>query len=181
MSDVTPLVAAYREAARHLWNSAFYRPNAYLEGDVAWDRRDAFGRVAEELFTAMILEPLGVTDRRLPPESAYSPAPLACFEVIPSAPGVPIMINRASPRTGYWDDPVTRVAPGDACLQFVKFFDWDELGLRDFQYAEMVIAEFAAHAELAGRYALMEFSFAIFKFSETDAATTVIADGSSLS
>jgi hypothetical protein len=70
MTEVTHLFAAYREAARHLWNSAFYRPDADLAGGAAWDRRERFGRVAEELFTAMILEPLGVEDCRLPPELA---------------------------------------------------------------------------------------------------------------
>ena len=173
MSDVTALFAAYREAARHLWNSAFYRPGLHREGNAAWDRRDAFGRVAEELFTALILDPLGVTDRRLPPESAFSPSPLTCFEVMPSAaPGVPIMINRASPRTGYWDDPVTRVSPGDVRMQFVRFFDWDQLGLRDFQYAEVVIVESAVHPGLVGRYALMECHYAIFTFSEEMPATS---------
>ena len=64
---------------------------------------------------------------------------------------------------------MTRIALGDARLQFVRFFDWGALGRRDFQYVEVVVVEFPAHPELARRYALLEFSFAIFEFS-SDAA-----------
>jgi hypothetical protein len=171
MRDVSSLFLAFREAARHLWNTAFYRPDPHSEGAVAWDRRDAFSRVATELFSAIVLEPLGATDRRLAPMWEHAAAPLTCFEVDPSATtAIPIMINRASPLTGYWDDPVSQIAPGEARMQFVSFFDWDELGFRDFQYVETLIVDFPAHPGLVGRYALIQFGYASFRFIESTAA-----------
>lgn len=167
MRDVTPLFASFREVARHIWNTAFYRPDAHREGGVAWDRRDAFSRVITELFTAMVLDPLRVTDQRLGAEWEHAAAPLTCFEVNPSATGIPIMINRASPRTGYWDDPVRQIGPGDARMQFVRFFDWDQLGYRDLQYVETLMVDVSAHPELVGRYALIEFSYAALQFIES--------------
>lgn len=170
MRDVTPLFASFREAARHLWNTAFHRPDAHREGGVAWDRRDAFSRVATELFTAIVLAPLEVTDQRLAPLWDHAAAPLTCFEVNPSASAIPIMINRASPRTGYWDDPVRQIASGEARMQFVRFFDWDELGYRDFQYVETLMVDVPAHPELVGRYALIEFGHASLLFIDSAAS-----------
>ena len=97
--DVTPLFAAFREAARHLWNTAFYRPDAYREGGAAWDRRDAFSRVIGELFTAMILDPLAVTGSRLAPDWEHAPPGLPDFDVRPSEVprGDDRHVRRASP------------------------------------------------------------------------------------
>jgi hypothetical protein len=83
------------------------------------------------------------------------------FEVSPAVEtGVPIAINRASPPGPYWDHPVNRIAPGEARMRFVRFFDWDELGPRDFEYLQVRLAEFPAHRDLVGRYALVEFEYA---------------------
>ena len=139
-------------------------------GGAAWDRRDAFSRVATELFTAVVLDPLGMTDQRPAPMWEHAAAPLTCFEVTPVATTIPIMINRGSPRTGYWDDPVREIAQRQARIQFVRFFDWDELGYRDFQYIESLIMGVAGHPELAGRYALIEFGHATLHFDEPAAA-----------
>ena len=170
MRDVTPLFVAFRETTRHLWNSAFYRPDADRD-ETAWDRRDAFSKAVTELFSAMVLESLGANEERLPPMWEGDPAAMTSFEVEPlAATGVPIMINRASPRTGYWDDPVRQIAPGELRMQFVQLFDWDELGARDFQYVETLIVDFPAHPEVVGRYALIEFGYARFRFIQPGAA-----------
>jgi hypothetical protein len=163
MRDVTPLFVSFREAARHLWNSTFYEPG------VDWDRRDSFSRVLTELFTAVVLDPLGETDQRMPQLWERAPEPLKGVAVHPNAvTGVPIAINRASPRTGYWDDPVDRILPEEARMEFVQFFDWDELGPRDLKFVEVRIADFPKHPALAGRYALIEFSYARFLFTENE-------------
>jgi len=165
MRDVTSRFAEFREAARHLWNSSFYRPSGHRRGDAAWDERDAFSRVATELFAAMVTESLGATSERLPPMWEAAPDALPSFVVQPSsASGAPIMINRASPRTGFWDDPVSQVTPAEATMHFVRFFDWDELGLRDFQFIEARIASFPSQPQVVGRYALIEFGYATIHF-----------------
>jgi hypothetical protein len=58
--------------------------------------------------------------------------------------------------TGLWDDPVNRVNPGDAELQFVDFFDWRLLDYRDYQNYRVSIDAFAAQPHLVGREALVE-------------------------
>ena len=58
------------------------------------------------------------------------------------------LINRASPRTGYWDDPVRQVTPDEATMQFVRFFDGDEVGQRDFKFIEARITSFPTQHQL---------------------------------
>ena len=169
MHDVTPLFARFREAARHLWNAWFHTGDpAGLCGD-AWDDRDNYSKVVTELFAALVTEPLGAPDQRLPPMWEASPEPLTVFAVQPSDGDAPILINRESPRTGYWDDPVRRIKAGEATLHFVRFFDWGELGIRDFQYIEARIAGFPTRPELEGRYALIEFAHVRIQFIEKPA------------
>ncbi|HTD87753.1 MAG TPA: hypothetical protein VK850_14350 [Candidatus Binatia bacterium] len=56
MDDITPIFTAYREAVRHLWNTAF-RPLA--EPTRNWDIRNDFDQVARPIFSAIVLSPLG--------------------------------------------------------------------------------------------------------------------------
>ena len=83
--------------------------------------------------------------------------PVPFFEVcIPNSEhGVPISINRTHPASGYWDNPVKVVKPGDADLRFAGFFDWDELGWKDFEFCRVVIAGFPSQPHLVGRLALI--------------------------
>jgi hypothetical protein len=59
VGDITDSVAAFREAARHLWNTFFY-PKA------DWDDRDRFSQVCVDLFAALVVAPAGLSDTRLP-------------------------------------------------------------------------------------------------------------------
>jgi hypothetical protein len=98
MHDITDAVNRYREAARHLWNTAF------RAAPVNWGTHDAFDRVASELFTALALEPLGATEQRL--AEMFPPAYFQRVAIVPASDQVPILINRESKPHGYWDDPV---------------------------------------------------------------------------
>jgi hypothetical protein len=149
MRELNESIRTFREAARHLWNSAF-RTGA------DWDARDRFSTVCAELFDAVVLAPAGTRGVRLPPMNEPEPAPLTALRVVPdSDSGIPIQINRSSPPSGYWDDPVDRVSPADVVLQFVRFHDFDELGLRDFEYLEVRIDKFLGQPHLVGRRALV--------------------------
>jgi hypothetical protein len=91
------------------------------------------------------------------PSSEWIPEPIRILRVVPTIQsGTPISINRTSRRSGYWDDPVQSVRPGDVILSFVRFFDWDELGYRDFEYIEVTIDSFHSHPHLIGRFALLQ-------------------------
>ncbi len=152
MKEITESVAIFREAARHLWNTFFY-PNA------DWDDRDRFSEVCVQLFDALVVAPEGLSNIRLPQFFTHHPPPIPYLRVAPKS-GIPIMINRATPPVGYWDDPVTQILPSDgARLAFVTFFDFDELGRRDFHYLEVEISEFTKYPHLVSRRALVEFNY----------------------
>jgi hypothetical protein len=160
MKDVTSSVVAFREAVRHLWNAAL-APNAN------WETRDAFSRVCGEVFAVLVLRPLGLVRERLPNLYEAEPEPIGSLVVVPTvARGVPVHINRAAPRTPYWDHSVNCLAPNDAELELIRLFDWNELGQRDFEFLETRIAAFGAHPELVGRAALIPFGYAKILFRE---------------
>ena len=156
--DITASVANFREAARHLWN-AHYRQN--LSDRDCWDLRDSFDEVAIQLFASLVLEPLGLNSTSLAPSNVGEPTPLTSLIVCPSPEsGVPIMINRDRPRSGYWDHPQQRVTGDDAELRLARFFDFDELACRDFRYLEVFIASSNRHPDIVGRWALLDFEYA---------------------
>jgi hypothetical protein len=149
MEDVTLLVANYREAARHLWN-------AFLREEADWDRHDDFRLMCVQLFSTMVLAPIGQGDSD--PAKAWER--VWCADPIPETDpqgehGVPILINRTHPASGYWDDPVKLVKPGDADMRFAGFFDWDVVGWRDFEFCRVVIAGFSTQPHVVGRLALI--------------------------
>ncbi len=151
MQDITDAVSGFREAARHLWNTAFF-PGA------DWDERDRFSRVCVALFDALVLEPARICGSKLPEMCDPDPTPIPFLQVVPRhEAGVPIMINRSIPRCGYWDDSVGQVKPSDVRLEFIRFFDFDELGRRDFRYLEVRVAEFTGQHGLVGRRALLDY------------------------
>jgi hypothetical protein len=92
MQDITEEVSRYREAARHLWNTTF------RAGPVSWDARDNFSRVASEMFSALVLDPLGSTENRLAEMFDPEPSHFQRIRVVPASEQIQILINRASKR-----------------------------------------------------------------------------------
>jgi len=92
------------------------------------------------------------------------------FRIVPAVEhGTPIFINRDLPRSGYWDHSVSRVRPSEVELHLLRFFDFDELGYRDFRHYEVVIHASSAYPDTVGRAALIEFDNARVLFSTTAA------------
>ncbi len=67
-----------------------------------------------------------------------------------------IQYPRPGARTGYWDDPVNTIKPGQAELLFIAYFDWNEMDYIDLRYYRAKIASFDAEPQLVGREALIE-------------------------
>jgi len=141
MQKVTERFVIYRNAARSVWNTAFW-PYEELRN---WDSRDRFEEIKRILFEAIVLD-----ERRSPSASR--------FLLAPKGEGVPILIEQPRPSDAnrYWDAPVTTLKSGEATLEYVDFFDWDLLDCSDFRYYKAKIKEFAMHPELTGREALVE-------------------------
>lgn len=164
-TDITSSVANFREAARHLWN-CHYIPT--LDVQYPWDARDSFNRVAGELFRSLVLKDLGLTDIAPAPSWVSDPKPIPGLFVTPSAAGgVPIFINRDRSRSGYWDHPKQRIRPEEATLLLARFFDFNEVGQRDFRYLEVFIAAAPADQDIVGRWALLDFEYARISVGES--------------
>jgi hypothetical protein len=167
MTDVTQLFSTYRECVRHLWNT-YFRPVAEPSQD--WDLRDEFDTIARGIFSSLVLRAIGVFDGELAPEYSAEPSALPGFRVVPAVEhGTPIFINRDLPRSGYWDHPVSRVRPEEVELHLLRFFDFDELGYRDFRYFEVVIHASTKYPEIVGRSALIEVEHAKVLFDKAAA------------
>jgi hypothetical protein len=91
------------------------------------------------------------------------------------------MVNRTG-TGGYWDDPVTDIEPDDCDLRFIQFFDWWDLGFRDFAFYRVRIVGSQRYPHLVGRDALVPVTSSVRMFcedatSESAAAREELADG----
>ncbi|MGA2984703.1 MAG: hypothetical protein ABSG32_12880 [Terriglobia bacterium] len=155
MRDITDLMDHYRDVARSVWNTGFW-----VQADLqTWDARDQFEQIKKLLFKALVVARLeeghccdlyGLADNQI-------------YQVVPNhSEYVPIMIQRPrqGAQTGYWDDPVRQVKASEADLQFLDYFDWNNMGYADFQYYRVRIATFATQPHLVGREALLDHLYA---------------------
>jgi hypothetical protein len=150
MDDVTPLMNAYRDCVRHLWNTYFQRD---AESEQDWDLRDEFNAVAAQLFRALILWKVQREETEVQPDEQEPRAPLGFLHVVVE-PRSEIMINRQT-ASGYWDYPMTVVEREDLDLRFLQYFDWDVLGFRDFAYYRVRIVGSTKYPQVVGKDALV--------------------------
>ncbi len=151
MKDVSSVFDHYRSSARAIWNTAFWPDGDFRN----WDSIDQFHEIEKLLFDALVLAKL---DREWPLCDLFV-NPIPFFQILPSiAHGTPIMIQKPRPGapTGYWDDPVNLLKPSEAELQFIAFFDWNQMDYIDLRYYRVKIVNCDAHPELVGREALIE-------------------------
>lgn len=151
IKDVSGIFDHYRISARAIWNTAFWPDEDFRN----WDSIDQFHEIEKLLFQELVLAKV---DREWPLQDLFKNT-IPFFRVVPSlAHGTPIMIQSPRPGkpTGYWDDPVSLVKPGQAELLFIAYFDWDQMDYIDLRYYRVKIASFDTHSELVGREALIE-------------------------
>lgn len=166
MTEATHLFMNYRECVRHLWNAYF---RAIAEPTRNWDVRDEFDEIAREIFSSLVSREIGAVDFELAKESSSDPITRPDFHIVPGSEcGVPILINRDLPRSGYWDYPISRVEPNDVEMHLLRFFDFEELGYREYQYFEVMIDASVDYPDLVGRAALIEVQYAKVLFTKHD-------------
>ena len=109
------------------------------------------------LFEGMVLFALGYNGRI---EDKSSPGEVADFQVTANRHEVQLLVDRNRPdEPGHvWGDPVVRISSESPSyqLKFVRFFDWDQLAVRDFRLIEVRIERLEEQPDLAGRHALIE-------------------------
>ena len=165
MNDVTPQMLSYRECVRHVWNTHF---RAEDEARQDWDLRDRFCDAALILFRALVLHGLDVDDSQLLADYRGDRQPLMFLRLEVDSRST-IMVNRTG-TSGYWDDPVTAIERGDCDLRFIQFFDWWDLGFRDFAFYRVRIVASPRHPHLVGRDALVPVTSSVKIFCDIAAS-----------
>ena len=147
MDVVTATFQNYREHARHLRNSAF----STLQ-DRNWDIASDFDEVNKVLFDRLVLSRI----EKLAYESAIHWEENDAFLVEASGGGFRAMISRDKGATGYWDHPIETIMKGEATIAFQRYFDWDELGLIDFQYVYGIIRHCVRYPMIIEHHVLLQ-------------------------
>lgn len=151
--ECTELFLHYREVARLVWNLGF-RHNPKLR---EWDCVDLYREAMARLFEGMILLALGYQGRM---ENKDSPGEIADFHVTAKNPEVQLWVDKNRPEDpGHlWGHPVVHLSSERQFhrLKFVRFFDWDLLGSRDFRFLEVLIGRLDERPDLVGHHALVE-------------------------
>ena len=152
--DCTELFLRYREIARLTWNLGFWSNPKLRE----WDSLEPYKEATARLFEGMILLALGYQGRI---KDVGTPGEVAYFQV-KAKHEVELRVdsNRSSDPSHVWGDPIVRLTSNGNShrLRFLRFFDWDVLGARDFRFLEVVIELLNDRPELTGRHALVELS-----------------------
>lgn len=144
MRDITEQMNTYRECSRNLWN-VYFSKRTDIGGSL-----DVFGQIRDLLFDSLVLSEL------LYERDAEEHPPL--LKVIPRARSL-ILIQRLSGpgEAGYWDQEKDMiVGPDDISLEFVSYFDFYQIPIKEFRYYLCKIISFPSHVEYEGRKALME-------------------------
>ena len=164
LTDVTAVFDHYRVSARSIWNNAFRPDPEFREGFYIGQ----FEWIAKILFDTLVLTRL---DMEFSSEDLFH-KPIPFFKVTLASGASPIMIENPRPGdgNGYWDDPVKQITK-DVEMQFINFFDWDQIGVLDFRYYRVHIAKFDERPHLVGRRALLETIYAKVFFADEQEST----------
>jgi hypothetical protein len=147
------LMSRFRYASRELFNHHFRVPDPY--NNDGWLLEGRFSQVEAVLFEQLVAAPAAL------PSVTWGTHQPAIHVGLRHGDFAPIMVNRETD-SGYWDFPIKEVTR-DAQLSFVRFFDWDLLAVRDNQYVRVVIDAWPQHPEGAGKHALIEAQYVVFR------------------
>ena len=153
MKNIKMEIAAYKEAVRHLWNTRFSVLNESLRFGVCLE---LFENIDDLLFRSLVCEPLGI---KFQPKASFDPI-MNLKVVSVSCNELPIMINRSTLASGYWDYPVKAIKTSGVEFILIGFFDWDPYGEKDLRYYRVRIVGCSFDPDLNGRDALIETCYA---------------------
>src|SRR5262245_15960905 len=125
MRDITDLMNVYRECSRNLWNVCFAKRE-----DVGGSL-DAFGQIRALLFDALVVSDLSYEGTA---EGDEIPPPV--LKVVPRGPSLILIKSLSAPgEAGDWDQEKDMlVGPDDVTLEFVDYFDFCQVPIKDFYY-----------------------------------------------
>jgi len=157
MSTLDQRMNQFRISGRELFNNYFRFGGASGSTDVqfqneAWLSEERFSEVEALLFEKLVLEPSSLTGR-------YGERN-AKVRVSLASDFAPIMINRAED-SGYWDHPLREITRG-VRMEFIRFFDWDQISYRDNRYVRVYLAEWPEQPAVVGKHALVESQYVVY-------------------
>ncbi|RYG12920.1 MAG: hypothetical protein EON92_06985 [Burkholderiales bacterium] len=143
----------FRLASRELFNLYFRVEDASGAGTdpEAWGTEERFGEVERILFEKLVLEPMQMGGPTYGRHNAHIQV------LLRSGRFARIMLNR-DVDSGYWDHPIREVTE-DATLEFVSFFDWDQLHYRDHRYVRVFVGAWPSQPAAVGKHALIESQY----------------------
>jgi hypothetical protein len=166
--DVSASISKYRDVARGLWNNAFL---PMLEADLPddprseWDIRDDFEDLCAELFTNLVLSPVGAEKLKIAPAYRADGEVLSELKVIPHEHADLLVAESEGNSFRSYDRSISVATDVQLDLRFRAFFDYWELGLRDLEYCHTVVAACPDRPQLVGRNVLVRATQAKYELS----------------
>lgn len=172
-TDCTQSFRRYRELFRMIWNGYFASEPALCEPEPHFLFHDAAARLFEALIFLPFSIYVNVSDR-------YRPGMSGDFMVHIAVTEASLAVNarlQSEPVTIY-GRPTLPVRPGEAELRFISFFDWDEMGPRQFSFLEVRIERLDSHPDLVGRHAIIDMDACSIwlEYEVVEAAKTSASD-----
>lgn len=147
-SDLDTRVRRFRIATRELFNTYFALPEPWKNPDKAWQSMGYFVEIEAAVFNYMVLAPEKIAIVR------YGQMhPDIYVSAKPGISALPALINRDI-SSGYWDFALPEF-PSDVRLNFISFFDWSDLDMRDNEFAKVVVSESPTIPDIVGKQALI--------------------------
>ncbi len=169
MTELTSLLAKYREFSRSLWNIYFL---SFGDEGCDWDDVESYEEICKRAFYSFVVERTSMESFDVSRFGDWN-YPIKSIRVVPKSDRkIPILINRDggidNPNyySGYWDDPTNEFDGEEAEVSFVNYFDFDKIGRREMEYCLVFIVKFDGKDHLQGRYALVRSNEIKFIFDQ---------------
>jgi hypothetical protein len=161
--NIDDLINKFRIASRELFNNYFRieYPWEKENQEEAWYRQQRYAEVEKMLWQQLVLDMAEIDGPGYEATEAHPKIRLR----IKSELG-PIMLNREF-HSGYWDYPVKEVTD-KAVFGLIGFFDFDNLSIRDNQYARAKVLDWPAHPETIGKHALLDANNVVYFLDESN-------------
>jgi hypothetical protein len=157
--DCTEIFYKYRELIRLIWNLGFWSETKVRDSDLftAAEYTTLFQNAVSRLFEGIVLLPLGYNNRVV---DINTPGTAVQFTVEVKSVQVDYLIDRNLPNApGHlWEVSKVPLSSGAYQFTFIEFFDWIQLGQRDFRYLKVLINHMVDRPDSVGHHALLEMS-----------------------
>lgn len=152
MKNITRNLQIYKEMARFIHNQFYFHKLNFT-----FDTIDNLNIIKQQLFYQLVLDEIGVEfeiDRIFTEKIPF-------IKIYPRfGIDIPIFVNRPSSDGNlYWDNIIKNINKKDIEIEFINFFDWDQLNIVDFKYYIGKIISFEKKEEFIGNEVLIESEY----------------------